>query len=127
MTRPAAQPPQLTKGAALFLTHALALLTEEAARAHHSDPFREPLEVGAARASAVLQLADGHISDLTRTEGNALAEALRVATDLACAARVDPRWDLLDLPGDPVHELRGLRDQVLHLVSVTDAPRALAA
>ncbi len=117
----------LTRGAALFLTHSLALLSEEARRAHPGDPFREPFEVGAARASAVLRLVGGHSSELTPAEADALAEALRVAADLAAAARVDARWDLLDLPGDPVLELRDLRDQVLHLAIAGSEARARAA
>jgi len=118
---------RVTRGAALFLEHALGLLSEEAGRAHPADPFREPLEVGAARASAVLRLAAGQITGLTPGEACALADALRVAADLASAARVDPRWDHLDLPGDPVLELRNLRDQVLHLAVAGSEARAQAA
>jgi hypothetical protein len=121
------QPLSLTRGGALFLEHALTLLSEEAGRAHPSDPFREPIEVGIARASAVLQLAAGEISDLTPGERSALADALRVAADLAAAARIDPRWDRLDLPGDPVLELRDLRDQVQHLALVGSGTVSRAA
>jgi hypothetical protein len=118
---------QLTRGAVVFLTHAQGLLSDQATQAYPGDPFAESLETGAARMSAVLRLAAGDVSGLTPAEGEALADALRVAADLALAARLDPRWESLGLPGDPVRELRELRDSVLRLVIAGHVARSLAA
>ena len=103
----------LTRGAVFFLEHALVLLSDRARRAHAADPFAEPVEVGLARVGAVLKLASGALSDLLPEEREALSDALRVAADLAAAARVDPRWERLGLAGDPVRDLRELRHEVL--------------
>lgn len=119
--------PCLTRGGALFLEHALGLLFDQARRAHPSDPFAEPFEVGAARASAVLQLALGQISELGAAERTALADALRVAADLALAARLDPRWERLGLVGDPVQELRELRATIVNPAARADFGQILAA
>jgi hypothetical protein len=127
MTRTEVQALRLTRGATIFLTHAQGLLSDQAAQAYPGDPFAEPLETGVARASAVLRLAAGEVSDLTPAEGDALAEALRVAADLALAARLDPRYESLELRGDPVQELRELRDSVLRLVIAGQVARSLTA
>lgn len=102
----------LTRGAAFFLEHALGLLSDRSRRSHPEDPFAEPFQVGLARVGAVLKLVSGSVSDLLPEEREALSDALRVAGDLAAAARVDPRWERLGLSGDPVRELRELRHEV---------------
>jgi hypothetical protein len=129
MTEAAAETPTdpFTRGAAFFLAHALRLISDQCRHSHPDDPFAEPIEVGLARVSAVLRLAEGRTSGFTPAEREALAEALRVAGDLAIAARLDPRWERLALPGDPVRELRAFRQTIMSPAAPTGLGRSLAA